>query len=112
MMLHLTQGHYAINNYKYLAYYADLMNATEDPLERIHLLTTANMVRQVHGTMMSRGMPPIPIPIGSTFRAKLPNGAKAFLEHVGPKMVNSIVQVEGKDGSFSIFGTMKVWFKH
>lgn len=66
------------------------------------------MVRQVHGTMMSRGMPPIPIPVGSTFRAKLQNGTKAFLEHVGPNMVNSLVQIEGKDGSFSIYGAMKV----
>ena len=106
-MLHLTQGHYAINNYKYLAYYADLMNSTEDPVERISLLTAANMVRQVHGTMMSRGMPPIPIPIGSTFSAKLPNGTKAYLEHVGPKMINSVIQIEGKNGSFAIYGVMK-----
>ena len=77
-----------------------MSNIEIDPVERIKLLTAISTARQVESPIKSRGMPPIPIPVGSTLTAILKNGAMAYIEQLGPKMINSAIQIVGKDDSF------------
>ena len=69
MLMPCTQAHYMIESYKIFACYADLIVMNEDPVERLKLLTTAHMVRQSFSALLTNGMPPIPIPVGSTLTA-------------------------------------------
>jgi hypothetical protein len=90
MMLGVTQAHFIINAYKNLAYGLEYISTSiTDPLERLKLLTAISSARQVESPINSRGMPPIPIPVGGTLDALLANGALAHVEHLGPKMINS-----------------------
>lgn len=102
MVMELTQGHTAILQYKTLSYYADEMNSTSDPVERLQLLTAANLARQIELPVMCKGIPPLAIPIGSTLTATLKNGSKAYIKHIGPKMVNTQVKIVGHNNSFII----------
>lgn len=108
MMLDTTHAHLTIAQFKTICYYADLMNETEDPVERLKLLTAANLGRQIELPLYTAGMPPIPVPVGSTLSAELKNGAVAYFEHIGPKMVNSALQIIGNNGSFKLYSTINV----